>query len=359
MHLNRLSLINYKNIPELSIDLDTKINAIVGRNGIGKTTLLDAIYHLAIGKSYFNPIASQNIKHQQDFFVIEGDFISNDKSENIVCSLKKGLKKIIKRNGKIYDKLSDHVGLISVVMISPCDADLISEGSEIRRKFIDSIISLYNINYLHQLINYQKTLEQRNALLKYFAANQVFDEINLSIYNNQLIEFGNYIYQQRMEFIDLFSPIFKKYYQIISENTEEVAINYMSHLNEKDFETGLKETLLKDRLVQHSTFGTHKDDLEFQLNGFPIKKYGSQGQQKSYLIALKLAQFELIKNQNNSLPILLFDDIFDKLDAYRVKQIISMINEDIFGQIFISDTHEERTENIIKQTHKSYKIIHL
>lgn len=354
--LKSLSLINYKNIAEHTFEFDSKINAIVGKNGIGKTTILDAIYHLAIGKSYFNPLATQNIKHGEDFFVLDGQFEKELRTEQILCSYKKGQKKILKRNGKIYERFSEHIGLIPIVIISPSDVDLIMEGSETRRRFIDNVISTSDPAYLSTLINYQKTVAQRNALLKYFAANHVFDANNLAVYNEQMIEMGQILFEKRKYFLEQFVPIFQKYYQIISENAEEVSIIYESQLTENSFETLLALHLQKDRIAQFSTAGVHKDDLVFTIDTYPIKKYGSQGQQKSFLIALKLAQFEMIKNQSKTLPILLFDDIFDKLDAYRVQQIINMVNEDVFGQIFISDTHPERTEKIIKQTHKTYKI---
>lgn len=354
--LKSLSLINYKNIAEHTFEFDSKINAIVGKNGIGKTTILDAIYHLAIGKSYFNPLATQNIKHGEDFFVLDGQFEKELRTEQILCSYKKGQKKILKRNGKIYERFSEHIGLIPIVIISPSDVDLIMEGSETRRRFIDNVISTSDPAYLSSLINYQKTVAQRNALLKYFAANHVFDVDNLAVYNEQMIEMGKILFEKRKYFLEQFVPIFQKYYQIISENAEEVSIIYESQLTENSFETLLALHLQKDRIAQFSTAGVHKDDLVFTIDTYPIKKYGSQGQQKSFLIALKLAQFEMIKNQSKTLPILLFDDIFDKLDAYRVQQIINMVNEDVFGQIFISDTHPERTEKIIKQTHKTYKI---
>lgn len=354
--LKSLSLINYKNIAEHTFEFDSKINAIVGKNGIGKTTILDAIYHLAIGKSYFNPLATQNIKHGEDFFVLDGQFEKELRTEQILCSYKKGQKKILKRNGKIYERFSEHIGLIPIVIISPSDVDLIMEGSETRRRFIDNVISTSDPAYLSTLINYQKTVAQRNALLKYFAANHVFDVDNLTVYNEQMIEMGKILFEKRKYFLGQFVPIFQKYYQIISENAEEVSIIYESQLTENSFETLLALHLQKDRIAQFSTAGVHKDDLVFTIDTYPIKKYGSQGQQKSFLIALKLAQFEMIKNQSKTLPILLFDDIFDKLDAYRVQQIINMVNEDVFGQIFISDTHPERTEKIIKQTHKTYKI---
>ena len=354
--LKQLSLLNYKNLAQIEFDFDAKINCFVGKNGVGKTNILDAIYHLAYGKSYFNPLAVQNIKHGEEFFVIDALLEKNGKEEKIVCSLKKGQKKTIKRNGKVYEKLSEHLGLIPLVIISPSDADLIVEGSETRRKFIDSVIATLDNTYLQLLIQYQKTLAQRNALLKYFALNQTFDADNLSIYNEQLSNSGQLIFEKRKQFLADFIPIFEQHHTNISGGNEKVALKYESQLFEKDLISLLEESLQKDRIIQYTSAGIHKDDLIFEIDGFPIKKFGSQGQQKSFLIALKLAQFEFIKKQSGELPILLFDDIFDKLDETRVQKIVTMVNDAVFGQIFISDTHAERTEMIIKETHQSYKI---
>lgn len=359
MFLKKISLFNYKNFSEATFEFDTKINCFVGKNGIGKTNILDAIYHLANGKSYFNPLAVQNIKHNEEFFVVEGEFEKNDRNEQIVCSLKKGQKKILKRNGKLYEKFSDHIGFIPLVIISPADRDLITEGSETRRKFIDSVISQLDNQYLQQLIQYQKTVAQRNALLKYFALNHVFEKDTLVIYNEQLNELGQSIFEKRKDFLEKFIPIFNNYYKEISNGSETVQLVYQSDLSEKNTLALLEENLSKDRALQYTSVGVHKDDLSFEIDNHPIKKFGSQGQQKSFLIALKLAQFDFVKKQSGEKPILLFDDIFDKLDEFRVAKIVSMVNNDEFGQLFISDTHTERTENIVKSTHQSYKIVSL
>jgi DNA replication and repair protein RecF len=359
MFLKNITLFNYKNFSEASFDFDPKINCFVGKNGVGKTNVLDAIYHLSNGKSYFNPLAVQNIKHNEEFFVVDGEFEKNDRSEQIVCSLKKGQKKILKRNGKLYDKLSEHIGLIPLVIISPADRDLITDGSDTRRKFIDSVISQLDKNYLQEIIKYQKIIVQRNALLKYFALNHVFEKDTLLIYDEQLNDLGQVVFEKRKSFLEKFIPIFNQYYQEISNNAEEVQLVYQSSLFEKDLMTLLAENINKDKALQYTSVGTHKDDLSFEIDGFPIKKFGSQGQQKSFLIALKLAQFDFVKKQSGEKPILLFDDIFDKLDESRVSKIVSMVNQEEFGQLFISDTHPERTEAIVKETHQSYKIFNL
>ena len=359
MYLKAISLYNYKSFSEANFDFDTKINCFVGKNGIGKTNILDAIYHLSYGKSYFNPLAVQNIKHGEEFFVIDGTFEKNERTEQIICSLKKSHKKILKRNGKQYEKFSDHIGFIPLVIISPADSDLIVEGSDTRRKFIDSVISQLDATYLQELIQYQKIIIQRNALLKYFALNHVFENDTLSIYNEQLNSLGQRIFEKRKQFLDDFIPIFNKHHQAITGSAESVQLVYESQLFDNNLLTLLQENINKDRALHYTSVGVHKDDLSFEIDHYPIKKFGSQGQQKSFLIALKLAQFEFVKKQSGVKPILLFDDIFDKLDETRVEKIIEMVNDDVFGQLFISDTHPERTENIVKSTHQSYKIFNL
>lgn len=350
---------NFKNIEAQTFNFEKKINCFVGNNGVGKTNVLDAIYYLSFAKSYFNPIAGQNIRHNQDFFMVEGDYFVNERSEKIICSLKRGQKKILKRNGKVYERFSDHIGQFPLVIISPADRDLIIEGSETRRKFIDGVISQQDKQYLSSLIAYNKILNQRNALLKFFAANRTFDALNLNVYNEQLIQYGVEIHKKRKEFLVKFAPIFNEKYQVISSDNEQVSLTYKSQLNDISFEELLAKQLEKDKVLQYTSAGVHKDDLVFGIGEYPIKKFGSQGQQKSYLIALKLAQFEFIKRQSQMTPILLLDDIFDKLDENRVAQIVNLVNNDEFGQIFITDTHFERTENVVKLSNNPYQIFNL
>lgn len=359
MILEKLSLLNYKNFDAETFQFDPKINCLVGNNGVGKTNVLDAIYHLSFGKSYFNPITIQNMRHGTDFFVIEGNYIKNDETEKMVVSAKKGQRKIIKRNGKVYEKLSEHIGFLPLVIISPADQDLIIEGSETRRRFIDSVISQRDPEYLQNLINYNRVLSQRNALLKYFAANHTFNKDNLEVYDEQLHQYGTPIFEKRVAFTEEFAPIFLRRYASISSGNEELGFVYQSQMMEEELSVLLKENLNRDRANQYTNFGIHKDDLSFEIDGHPIKRFGSQGQQKSYLIALKLAQFDFIKNHLKDNPILLLDDIFDKLDEQRVEHLITLVEKDNFGQIFISDTHAERTEEVIKKVHQSYKMFPL
>ena len=359
MILKSLSLLNYKNFESKTFTFNEKINCIVGNNGIGKTNILDAIYHLSFGKSYFNPVATQNIKHETDFFVINGDYLKHGKSEKVIISLKRGQKKIIKRNGKPYEKFSEHIGFLPLVIISPADRDLILEGSDTRRKFIDSVISQSNKSYLSDLISYNKILSQRNALLKYFALNHTFNQDTLDVYNGQLLNYGSKIFKQRAQFLEAFIPVFKARYEAISSGNENVNLTYQSDLFENTLDVLLMKALNKDKALQYTSVGIHKDDLQFNIDEHPIKKFGSQGQQKSFLIALKLAQFDFIKKQSGDNPILLLDDIFDKLDDQRVSQIIKLVDNENFGQLFISDTHVDRTEKAIKKIHQSYEIFKL
>ncbi len=348
MYLNQLSVINFKNYTEAGITLADGVNVFTGDNGAGKTNLLDAVHYLSLCKSYFNPIDSQQIKTGAEFFIITGSFNKNDQLETVACSVKRNQKKQFKRNKKDYTRLADHIGLFPLVMVSPYDISIIIEGSEERRKFIDNVISQTDNLYLDKLINYNKVLTNRNALLKLIGETGRYDPQLMEVLDEQLIESGVYIFEKRKAFMRAFTEIFDTHYAFISENAEMVNLEYDSPLLQEDFAALLKKNLEKDRYLERTSFGVHKDDLLFTIHGMPMKKFGSQGQQKSFLIALKLAQYSFLYQKNGFKPILLLDDIFDKLDNKRVTKLMEMISDNHFGQVFITDTHEERVKEVFK-----------
>ena len=356
MYLKKLSILNFKNYPEAELQFSSHVNCFTGNNGEGKTNVLDAIHYLSFCKSFFNPIDSQNILHEAPFFLIQGLFDVDNKEEEVYCGQKRNQKKQFKRNKKEYQRLADHIGLFPLVMISPADSELITEGSESRRKFIDSVIAQFDREYLENLIQYNKVLSQRNALLKQIADSGKFDKDSLEIWDVQLIEYAKKVFEKRTHFINDFISIFQKYYELISGGREHVELKYVSHLNENTFADVLAKALNRDRAMEYTTVGIHKDDLEFTINGHPLKKYASQGQQKSFLIALKLAQFDFIKNIKHVTPILLLDDIYDKLDDLRVKQLMELVSSDNFGQLFITDTHPSRLVELFKTTDAELKV---
>lgn len=346
MRLNSLSIINYKNISEAELSFSPKINCFIGDNGMGKTNLLDAIYYLSFCKSHSNPIDSQNILHDADFFLLQGKYSVNDNPEDIYCGMKRKQKKQFKRNKKEYEKLSDHIGLLPLVLVSPDDSVLISEGSEERRKFVDGVISQYNKQYLQHLLQYNNALKQRNALLKLETA---IDDALLEIWEEQMLTYGLYIYEQRKVFIEEFTPVFQDIYTQISGGHEKISLKYQSQYENRDMKTAMITTRERDKILGYSTQGIHKDELEMLLDTYPIKRVGSQGQNKTYLISLKLAQFDFLKRAHKFSPLLLLDDIFDKLDAKRVKEIIQLVSGDTFGQIFITDTNREHLDKLLIQ----------
>lgn len=356
MYLKNLHILNFKNSEQADLELSPRINCFLGNNGEGKTNLLDAIFYLAFCKSYFNPADSQIIKHEAPFMVVEGEFTIKDNVEKIYCGLKRGQKKQFKRNKKEYEKLADHIGLIPLVMISPSDSELILEGSEVRRRFVDLIISQYNRAYLENLIQYNKALAHRNRLLKKFLEIRSFDETSLEIWDEQLIRYGQPIFEARHEFIQSFIPLFQKYYDFISDKKEAVNLVYESQLLAISFEELLKENREKDRRRTYSNAGIHKDDLSFELEGKPIKKFGSQGQQKTFLLALKLAQAEFLKNLKQISPILLLDDIYDKLDEFRVARLMEVVQDELFGQVFISDANTHRLPDLFDKLKADHKV---
>ncbi len=346
MYLQQLSVINFKNYAEASLSFTEGVNVFTGNNGAGKTNLLDAIHYLALCKSYFNPVDSQQIKQGTEFFIITGNFSKDDRTENVACSVKRNQKKQFKRNKKDYQRLADHIGLFPLVMVSPYDISIIIEGSEERRKFIDNVISQTDNQYLDQLIGYNKVLQNRNALLKHIADTGRYDPGLLEVLDEQLIAFGRQIFEKRKAFMELFTEIFNRHYKFLSEEAENVALIYESPLLYDAFATALKKNLERDRVLERTSTGVHKDDLLFVINGMPVKKFGSQGQQKSFLIALKLAQYSFLYQQKKYKPILLLDDIYDKLDDLRIAKLMRMISNHDFGQVFITDTNEQRVNSI-------------
>ena len=349
MYLNKLNLSNFKNYSSAELKLSQKINCFVGDNAAGKTNILDALYYLSFCKSYFNAVDSQNILHDTDFFSIHGVYHNQEETnDKVSCVQKRGAKKSFKINKKEYDRLADHIGKFPLVMISPYDRDLINDGSEARRKYIDSVISQFDKLYLDRLINYNKALQQRNTLLKHFAEQRYFDEVSLQIWDQKLISLGAELFENRKSFLLEFNPVFEEYYQFLSGGKEHVEIIYESQLNVDPLQILLAASVHRDRAVRYTTTGIHKDDLLFMINGYPVKKFGSQGQQKTFVIAVKLAQFEYTRRIKKFKPILLLDDIFDKLDENRVQQIIRLVSDDKFGQTFITDTQRDRIEKIFK-----------
>lgn len=355
MWLKRISILNYKNLEQVDLAFSRKMNCIIGRNGMGKTNLMDAVYYLSFCKSATNPIDSQNICHDQDFFVVQGFYETDDGDpEEVYCGLKRRQKKQFKRNKKEYTRLSDHIGLIPLVMVSPADSLLIAGGSEERRRFMDVVISQFDREYLDALIRYNKALLQRNTLLK--AEVEPEGEL-MAVWEEAMAASGEVVYRKRREFIDEFIPVFQSYYSYISQGREQVSLAYESHAAEGNLLELLAASRQRDRIMGYSLKGVHKDDLIMQLGAFPIKREGSQGQNKTYLIALKLAQFEFLKRTgSHTTPIVLLDDIFDKLDASRVEQIVKLVAGDSFGQIFITDTNRDHLDKILKKIEGDYKL---
>ena len=359
MYIKDLTLTNFKNHQLSSFQFSELINCFIGKNGSGKTNVLDAIHYLSLTKSYFNRSDTDNIKFNEEYFTVKGDIYKGDEQFIIHCSLYNGQNKIIKYNGKKYKRFSDHIGKFPVVIISPTDSNIILDGSEIRRRYIDNIISQYDMKYLRNLIDYKKVLRQRNKLLKNFNEGQYFDKVSLDFYDDQLINISIYIYDKRKEHFNLIINQFRDFYKNISDGMEEVNIKYISDLQTEDFRIVLENSLEKDRRTQYTNVGVHKDDIIFEMNSRPIRKYGSQGQQKSLIIALKLAKFHFLESQIGFKPILLLDDIFDKLDEKRVQSLLSYANKGSFGQVFITDTNKQRTKNILSTSKLQYSIFKL
>lgn len=357
MILKKLSVLNYKNILQSEVSFSPKMNCFFGNNGMGKTNLLDAIHYLSFCKSHINTPDSQIIRAEQDFCILQGNYDYEGREEEIFCAMRRKQRKQFKRNKKEYDKLSDHIGLLPLVIVSPADADLIRGGSEERRRFLDLIISQQDKQYLHALIQYNKALMQRNALLKE-------QSLNASLYEvleMQLAMYGGMVYDKRKMLVEDFTPIFNDYYQRICGSSEEIGLRYISQLDDADLAAKLEANRERDRILGYTSSGVHKDELEMTLGDNLIRRVGSQGQNKTYLIALKLAQFVFLDRRGNTRPILLLDDIFDKLDANRVEQIIKLVSENGFGQIFITDTNRKYLDEIllaIGNDHALFRVEH-
>lgn len=357
MYLRKLTLFNFKNYSEASLGFSEKINCFTGLNGVGKTNLLDAIHYLSFTKSYFNLVDSQNIKHNEDFFAIHGEYVRNGNGhDEVSCIQRRNQKKQFRLNSKDYERMADHIGEYPLVMVSPYDRDLINEGSELRRKYMDSVISQFDHFYLNDLITYNKSLAQRNALLKDFSEKHYFDRTSLEIWDEQMLGPAARIFARRNVFIEGFLPVFRKYFEFISNGRDVVDIGYNSDLASSDMKTLLNFNQQRDLGARYTTAGIHKDDLEFTIGGYPVKKFGSQGQQKSFVLAIKLAQFDYTQGIKSFKPVLLLDDIFDKLDSSRVSQLINLVGDNSFGQVFITDTQPERVNKIFESTSIDHRI---
>ena len=357
MYLKELRLANFKNCESAELVFSEKLNCFVGLNGAGKTNILDSIYYLSFCKSFFSAVDKQNIRHDQDFFSIHGTYSFDDKENELVsCVQKRDAKKSFKFNKKEYERLSDHIGKFPRVMISPYDRDLINDGSELRRKFIDGVISQFDPQYLNALLKYNRALLQRNMQLRQFAESRRFDKALLQLWDDQLCACATEIHRKRHDFLKDFHPIFQHYYEVVSGGREQVEVTYSSKLDQKPLSQLLEESLQQDSYSCYTNVGIHKDDLEFCLDGHPLKKFGSQGQQKSFVVSIRLAQFEYNYQKIGYKPILLLDDIFDKLDDQRVKKLVRLVGDNHFGQVFITDTQQQRIERLFDDTKINHKI---
>ena len=369
MILKRLSILNYKNIGEAQLELSPKMNCFIGRNGMGKTNVLDAVYYLSFCRSANNPIDSQVIRHDEPFCMLEGEYVEEqgDGSEEatlvVSCGMKRGQKKHFKRNKKEYKRLSEHIGLIPLVVVSPADTLLIEGMSEERRRLMDMVIAQYDRSYIDALSRYNNALQQRNSLLRQAESSTsgfTPDETLMQLWEEQMAEAGEQLFRKRTAFVDELTPVFQEYYQHISGHQEQVGLQYVSHCQRGSLLDVIRRDRHKDLAVGYSLHGVHRDDLEFTLDGHPMKREGSQGQNKTFVIALKLAQFDFLRRTaSQTTPLLLLDDIFDKLDAQRVEQIVRLVSSDSFGQIFITDTNRDHLDQILTGSTLDYRIFHV
>lgn len=358
MILKNIAILNYKNIEDVHLDLSPKMNCFIGSNGEGKTNILDAVYYLSFCHSMTTNIDSSVIRHEQDFFMIQGEYESESGSaEMVYAGMKRGVKKQFKRNQKAYKRLSEHIGLIPLIIVSPEDTYLIQGGSEERRRLLDIVISQYDNTYIDLLNRYNKALQQRNALLR---MEEEPDAMLMQLWEEEMAKSGEEVYRKRSDFVEKFVPVFQQIYSTISDGKEDVSLRYVSHCQRGPLLDVIQRDRMKDRAVGYSLHGIHRDDLEMLLGDYPMKKEGSQGQNKTYVIALKLAQFDFLRQTiSATTPILLLDDIFDKLDASRVEKIVGVVSGSNFGQIFITDTNRDHLDQILSKSGFDYKLFHV
>ena len=354
MILNSISLLNYKNLQEVNTVFSPKINCFIGSNGMGKTNLLDAVYYLSFCKSAVTAADSSNIRHDEPFFMLQGNYQSDSGIDSEVsCGLKRGEKKQFRRDGKLYERLSDHIGSVPLVMVSPADSELIAGGSEERRRFMDVVISQYNKEYLGALIRYNRALQQRNALLR---GEREPDGEMMQLIEEMMVDEALVINRNRKAFIDELVPVFERFYGAISCCGEVVSLKYRSHMNDGDLLEMLRQSRADDYRLGHTSKGVHRDELVMSLGGYPLRREGSQGQNKTFLVSLKLAQYDFLRSKGGEMPLLLLDDIFDKLDSRRVEQIISLVAGEGFGQIFITDVNREHIDSILERVNGGYHL---
>ena len=352
MRLKKLTLLNFKNIARQELSFCRGVNCLVGDNGAGKTNVVDAVYYLSMCKSSLPMTDTQSILHGAEGFLIDGQYLSDaEKNERIVCSFTRKGGKVLKRNGKEYERLADHVGLVPAVIVSPADYALISDAAEERRRYLNACISQLDRTYLSDVMRYNAVLAERNRLLKMQP-----DETMLAIYDGQLVEYGTKIHAARQAFAERLQPVVAEYYRTLSDDREQVELHYKSELSERPFDEILRTARQKDMINEYTTSGIHRDDLTLRIGGYPLRKYGSQGQQKSFLIALKLAQYAIVAEACGERPILLLDDLFDKLDAGRVEQLIRLVSDEAFGQIFITDCNPTRLKSILDKAGGEYAL---
>lgn len=352
MYLKKLVLINFKNIAQAEITLSERLNCFVGDNGAGKTNVLDAVYYLSMSKSALSMTDGQSVRHGEDFFVVEGTYAGDSGSSDTVnCSFLRRSGKVLKLNGKEYDRMADHVGRFPVVMVSPQDSVLITDAAEERRRYLNAFLSQLDRDYLASLMRYNAVLAERNRFLKSSS-----DEQMLQIYDMQLADHAARIYERRRDIIDRMRPLVAEFYRQLSGDREQVEIEYRSELASASMGELLLASRERDIVNGFTTSGVHRDDISLRIGGYPLRKYGSQGQQKSFLMALKLAQYRILTGMCGERPLLLLDDLFDKLDTSRVENLLTLVAGDDFGQIFITDCNRSRLETILSRAGEKYAL---